>query len=406
MLSSADVPIEDVLRYFTQRGVEVSFLVPTQTGIVKSIMDATAPVRDFLRRSGIHDFELQQQGQDHKKLVRTRIITCTGIYETETSLYRPTTKNGDPRIWVAGIKSYIEAGNVLALVATEDKELLVINASNAGLVAGVNTYTSGAVMVRDCDCVDLDAVLARYLRRENGVADELLELMRGLSGRWHAGKSGGRRDLEVGRLLEELLGISANSSKAPDYKGIEIKASRRKPGNRQTLFAKVPDWSVSPLKSSAAILDAFGYVRDPKYLKQLRCTVSAKAPNSQGLFLVLEEKQNRLLEASTNSEIPKVAYWPIQGLQAALQSKHPETFWVDAASRRESEREFFKYEFVLHTKRPLISAVPTLLEAGIMTIDHLITRDVRGRVSEQGPLFKIPKNSFDLLFPPGTFYTL
>src|SRR5690606_21122745 len=102
------------------------------------------------------------------------------------------------------------------------------------------------------------------------------------------------------------------------------------------LFAKVPDWSISPFKSSAEILDAFGYVRDPKYLRQLRCTVSAKAPNSQGLFLAVEEKTNLLLEASTIPRFPKVAYWSIEDLQATLQSKHPETFWVSAAARHEN----------------------------------------------------------------------
>ena len=32
----------------------------------------------------------------------------------------------------------------------------------------------------------------------------------------------------VGYTLETLLGIAANSSKAPDYKGIEIKSGRQK----------------------------------------------------------------------------------------------------------------------------------------------------------------------------------
>ncbi|UWX03665.1 hypothetical protein H1235_12655 [Pseudoxanthomonas sp. NC8] len=44
------------------------------------------------------------------------------------------TKHGDPRIWVKGLKAYAMPGNVLALVATGDGELLVINASLPGLV--------------------------------------------------------------------------------------------------------------------------------------------------------------------------------------------------------------------------------------------------------------------------------
>ncbi|UWX03666.1 MvaI/BcnI restriction endonuclease family protein [Pseudoxanthomonas sp. NC8] len=254
--------------------------------------------------------------------------------------------------------------------------------------------------------MDLDRVLADFVRKAESAAQELLEMIRALAGRWHQGRPGQKRDFEVGRLLEELLGIPANSSKSPDYKGIEIKASRRNAGTRQTLFAKVPDWSISPLKSSAQILDAFGYQRAEKYARQLRCTVSAKAPNTQGLFLVVENASGLLLEASTVPTHPKVAYWPVEGLQAALLAKHPETFWVSAACKKDGDREAFKYEHVLHTLKPMASALPTLLEAGTITVDHLITRKLDGHVSEQGPLFKIPRKNFDLLFPPGELYTL
>jgi len=406
MLSAADVSIPDVLRYFTQRGIEVAFLVPTETGMKKSIMDATGPVRDFLKRARIHDFDSQPQGQEHKKIVRTTVVTCAGLHRTETSLYRPATKQGDRRIWVSGLKGYASSGNVLALVATGDAQLLVINASNAGLMPGVSTPLTGPLQIRDLPRIDLDAIITPLLPRASSAADELLCLMRGLAGRWHEGRPGRKRHLEVGRLLEELLGINANSSKSPDYKGIEIKASRGRRGIRQTLFAKVPNWSISPLKSSAEILDAFGYTRDPKYRRQLRCTVTAKAPNTQGLYLGMEAAASRLLEASNLPYIPRVAVWLVPELQATLLAKHPETFWVEAAARTEGDSEEFRYEHVLHTKRPIVSALSTLLETGVITVDHLITRDIQGRVKEQGPLFKIKKMNLDLLFPPGALHAL
>lgn len=406
MLSAADVSIEGVLRYFTSRGIEVVFLVPTQTGMKKSIMDATASVREFLRRTGIHDFTSQPQGQDHKKLVGVQLVTSQGLYRTQASLYRPVTKNGDPRVWINGLKEHAEPGNVLALIATGDGELIVVNASNAGLIPGNGNDRAEGLLVRDSSKFDLDSLLRRLIKGRAGASDELLSMMRSIAGSWHGGRIGEKRDFEVGRLLEELLGIKPNSSKCPDYKGIEIKASRKKLGNRQTLFAKVPDWSISPFKSSAHILDEFGYTRDPKYQKQLRCTVSAKAANSQDLYLKVEDKANLLVEGSTRPNAPRVACWPIAGLQEKLQEKHPETFWVSASARRDGARELFRYEHVLHTRGAITSALPTLLEAGVITVDHLIKRDLRGRVTEQGPLFKIPKKSLDLLFPPGTFHVL
>lgn len=406
MLSAADISIAEVLRYFTSKGIEATFLVPTETGMKKSIMDATAPVRSFLKDSGIHDFESQAQGQENKRLIETQVVTSAGIFRTRTSVYRPVTKQGDPRIWIHGLANYASPGNVLALVAKEDGELIVVNASSAGLVPGVTGATGGPLLIRDSASFDLDKFLAPLAQVSTPAADELLNMLRGLAGRWHAGIPGARRDFEVGRLLEQLLGIKANSSRNPDYKGIEIKASRGHAGTRQSLFAKVPDWSISPFKSSEQILDVFGYKRSAKYERQLRCTVSSKAPNSQGLHLVVEEGLGQLLEASNLPKHPRVACWPLPGLQETLLAKHPETFWVSASSRIEGGTEHLKYEKVLHTRKPMASALPTLLETGIVTVDHLITRTGSGRVREQGPLFKISRKDFDLLFPPGMLHIL
>jgi hypothetical protein len=54
----------------------------------------------------------------------------------------------------------------------------------------------------------------------------------------------------------------------------------------------------------------------------------------------------------------------------------------------------------------MVNALPTLLDAGVVTVDHLITRSLKGHVKEQGPLFKIWRRDMDLLFPPGNFYSL
>ena len=41
-----------------------------------------------------------------------------------------------------------------------------------------------------------------------------------------------------------------------------------------------------------------------------------------------------------------------------------------------------------------------------MTLDHLITRSLKGHVREQGPLFKIRRKDLELLFPPGELHLL
>ena len=51
-------------------------------------------------------------------------------------------------------------------------------------------------------------------------------------------------DTGVGYTLETLLGIAANSSKSPDYKGIEIKSGRSRSvaRGRTTIISLVPNW--------------------------------------------------------------------------------------------------------------------------------------------------------------------
>ena len=51
-------------------------------------------------------------------------------------------------------------------------------------------------------------------------------------------------DTGVGFTLESLLDIPANSNKSPDFKGIEIKSSRKKfqkSSGRSTIFSQVSE---------------------------------------------------------------------------------------------------------------------------------------------------------------------
>ena len=75
------------------------FIVPTETGLKKSIMDATAMVRFFLKFAGLHDYNSQNQGPTNKVVIESFLVHTNKLEKTKTSLYRPKTKKGDPRIW-------------------------------------------------------------------------------------------------------------------------------------------------------------------------------------------------------------------------------------------------------------------------------------------------------------------
>jgi hypothetical protein len=238
---------------------------------------------------------------------------------------------------------------------------------------------------------------------QSSIAQELLKKLRDIA---QSGliPSQVDADTSVGRTLETALGIDINSSKKPDYKGIELKSFRSKRSNRKNLFAQVPDWSLSKFKSSAEILDAFGYPRGENF--KLYCTVSTLTRNSQGLMLNLNADIHYLIENSNQPNVGDFVVWTLEKLHKRLSEKHKETFWVEADSHILDGKEYFQYTLVEHTQKPILSQFDLLIDQGFITLDHLIKRNCTGKVVEKGPLFKIKKSGINLLFPPSEKYSL
>ena len=66
MISRSNISVVETLRKFANaksgKGIDVCFLVPTETGLKKSIMDATQDVRLYLKNKNLHDFDAQKKG--------------------------------------------------------------------------------------------------------------------------------------------------------------------------------------------------------------------------------------------------------------------------------------------------------------------------------------------------------
>lgn len=386
-------PIEiDRIKILTENSVELCLIEPTETGLVKSIMDATGSVRNFLKSKGIHNFELQNQGQESKVQITSKLIDSDKVINSIASLYRPNTKNGDPRIWFKGLGNYSKPNDILGIIEF-DGILYVLNITQIDLSKLLNSSILNP----------LKELVNEINQISNEVADELLILLNKIASKGPI-PALLNADTAIGRTLETLLGIDINSSKKPDYKGIELKSYRDKKGNRKNLFAQVPDWNLSKFKSSAEILNNFGYSRGEDF--KLYCTVSALVRNSQGLSLKLDSKINQLLENSDKANIGDFIAWNLETLHNRLLEKHNETFWIAADSIMIDSKEHFQYKKVEHTRKPIVTQFDILLEQGIITLDHLIKRKPTGSVVEKGPIFKIKPNSLDLLFPPSQSYSL
>lgn len=403
MLQNADFPVARALEILNGLELQPGLVVPTFTGFKKSIFDATENVRDYFRRENYHDYEAQGQGQDCKVKREAFLVRSDGFEKTYISMYRPETKSGDPRLWLGKpVKAYSQPDNLLALVII-DQTLFVLNMSDESVRKSIVDPLS-----------PFRKELAKSDRRVS-VADELLELLREIAA------SGFIRTLRsghtgVGFTLETLLGIEANSSTAPDYKGIELKSKRggaKRKSARSNLFSKVPNWRISPVSGSTELLKKRGYIDENGRLS-LYQTLTFGKPTPKGLALAMDSRRGWLKQVFHTPSIdgPRVCKnpvhdttWELGTLKSVLMSKHRETFWVHADCRGQGADEEFLYRKVQHTRSPIEANFPILIEAGVITVDY--TLSLKGNCADDhGYLFKIRPTDLSALFPQPTLHDL
>lgn len=388
------------VKFLVDKQIEFATIQITETGLKKSILDATAPVRAYFKEKNIHDYDLQLQGPEHKRVIDTYIMTETAQFLTKTSLYRPVTKKGDPRLWVNKVRDveFLRANDIFALIAHKNL-LFAVNLSSVDI---------SRVCLSPIDTPLKDLIL-ELSREKNSVSDELLGLIKDRMTDWMPAEI--LADTGIGRTVESILGIEMNPSKNPDFKGIELKSHREASKVRNTLFTQTPEWAISRLKSGKAIVDEYGYIPDGYTHKSLHVTLTANRPNPQGLGLLVQPQLGLLeadefsliaLDDGTFRKVNDVAAWRLIKLHERLLTKHRETFWIDAETKHESGREFFRVSEILHTKNPIPSQFDVLLDQGQITVDFLLCRDSGGDTYS----FKIKGKAKPLLFPQSETYNL
>lgn len=394
------------MEYLVNKNVKFTQVQITATGLKKSILDATTPMRTYFKENKVHDYALQNKGQDNKVIIKTYILTEYKEIETQTSLYRPETKDGDPRLWIYRLKETTEADDIHAIIAPTPTSLFVINLTKVDIVKCCESSLVNPIQ-------DLISV---FYHSSNLISNELLAILRSYENQWI--DTDLRADTAIGRQVEALLGIDMNASKLPDYKGIELKSFRsQRPSIKKNLFCKVPDWDLSHLKSGAEIVDKYGYMSGG--IKSYRNTLYCKAPNSQNLRLnmnypddLLEIEEDKIIGENQFKKIADVAVWRLQTLHECLLTKHHETFWIEVDTRiGDQGQEQFMFNKIEHTRNPIVSQFDILLEQSMITVDLLLGRpkvDLEtGKPKKGGDAvsFKVKKSAAGLLFPDSTIYT-
>ena len=109
--------------------VAYELLFLTETGLTKSILDATVPIAKLLKTEQVHNYDLQLQGSEHKVMLPCVILSGSQREETKISLYRPSAKHGDPRFWPGRFDSYASADQVFALFVA-NSNIVLLNLSD------------------------------------------------------------------------------------------------------------------------------------------------------------------------------------------------------------------------------------------------------------------------------------
>lgn len=362
----------------------------TPTGLKKSILDATTPMRAYFLENGIHNYSEQPQGTENRLFCKTAILSANQAFDTKTSFYRPNTKKGDPRLWIYGLGNYCFGNDIYALF-WEDNTLFSINITRTDIEWCFNSNEDNPIK----------SIISQIYSKSVSASVELLNIFKKASDRWF--KSEVNADTGIGRTIESSLGIAMNSAKTPDYKGIELKSYREKRhSDRSVLFTQTPNWDLSRLKSGKEIVDKYGYINSDGF-KTYQSTVR-NTPNKQNLYLNVNHLLGFLeLKADLNLQ-EDVALWRLITLHDRLSTKHHETFWIKVETSYDTYgQEYFRYKEIEHTYNPNLGQFDILLEQGIISLDMSLCRP-SGRGDTYS--FKIQKKGMPLLFPQSKTYLL
>jgi hypothetical protein len=225
---------------------------------------------------------------------------------------------------------------------------------------------------------------------EPSALDELIAMFKVVSELSYV-KSMKNGDTGVGFTFESLLDIPANSGKAPDYKGIEIKTSRSPrvknkrtvQTGKQTLFSMTPQWGHAGDRKG--LVEKYGKPDRERDRIGLYCTIKV-VPNSYDWSLEVVEADEVIYVCH---ERVRIMHYNLSDLKEALESKHTESIFVTAHARKHpSGEEEFHYDSLVHAKEALFSEFVALIKENIIGLDFAIhIKD--GKARDHGFLWRL-----------------
>ncbi|MGE6555410.1 MvaI/BcnI family restriction endonuclease [Exiguobacterium artemiae] len=251
----------------------------------------------------------------------------------------------------------------------------------------------------DSDSLFTGAAIIPYLefsgeKEPDSSLDELVALYDEVNGLGFV-KTMRNGDTGVGYTFESLIGIDANSSKIPDFKGIEIKCSRSRrmkerrvsPGGKQTLFSLIPQWG--ELEGRRGLIEAYGRPDDAKGRISIYCTIKI-VENTYGWSLEIDDEE---MVIHVCHEGKRILYYDMRDLKSALENKHGESVFITAETRGVGEEEEFYYDSMVHCREVLFSEYIDMIKENLAGLDFAIhLKD--GKVKDHGFLWRMDSKKY------------
>lgn len=360
---------------------EIVLIRMTPTMLNKSIIDASHPLRLLLQENFNLNFNLMGRGRENGITSEIELL-INGQFETRViSFYRPQSKNGDPRFWISRLHNNINAFDMLLLTVWNNRLYAI------PLIGDIYQFENALKEV--------------FFVNQNELPIAVTELQTYIQDIYKTGwiqtqKPG---DTGVGYTFESLIGIEANSSKEPDYKGIEIKCSRGKSSTLQTLFSKTPNYADLENKRKDLVINN-GYWDSIRSRYALYITIKASEINSKGWQLVLDDKSERIYVCQDGKA---VVYYEYNILKNSLASKHKQTIFIKASSKNRNTKndynELFLYDSAYYCEESSFINFISLIEEGKISLDFAIHHNPEtGKTRDHGFLWRIGKDYIPLLF--------
>ena len=215
--------------------------------------------------------------------------------------------------------------------------------------------------------------------------DDLVEKLRVLNSRgWinSEGNGSGR----YGLALERELSISRNSSKTPDFKGIELKTKAS--AKLQTLFSRTPSRHTG-CSNNLDLVQSWGYKDKKTGRQQLYTSINC---DGDSLGFSIKHSGNCIQVLHNDTELLQ---YEIIRLENALLSKHRESAFIDVETRKLGNQDQCRFNNLLYCKHSSIDKFLSLLNEGRIYLDFTLSVK-EGRSRDHGFLWRIKGNLKDL----------